>query len=252
MTIETMLSDLGRARAPEGFANRALAAAGIGDTYAEMDTPLGPFFVAWNSRGVSAVRETHYGERSFREWFDRRFGRPLRPAADGQRPPATGRDARFDLGGLTGFEAEVLRKTLEIPTGEVRTYSWVAREIGRPRAVRAVGTALANNPIPILIPCHRVVRSDGIIGNYGAGGPEAKKAILGAEGVAVAELERLARAGIRFLGSDTTHIYCMPTCRHARRISEQHRVGFASSRAAGSAGYRPCLVCRPAGYAATA
>jgi O-6-methylguanine DNA methyltransferase len=58
--------------------------------------------------------------------------------------------------------------SLEIPPGEVRPYSWIAREIGRPGAVRATGSALAKNPVPLLIPCHRVVRSDGRIGKYSA------------------------------------------------------------------------------------
>ena len=65
----------------------------------------------------------------------------------------------------------MLTKTLEIPSGEVRPYGWVAREIGRPKAVRAVGSALGRNPVPVLIPCHRVVRSDGHVGNYGLGVP---------------------------------------------------------------------------------
>src|SRR2546425_10684195 len=84
---------------------------------------------------------------------------------------------RFDVRGLTAFEQAVWRKTREIPRGEVRPYGWVAREIGRPAAVRAVGTALANNPIPYFIPCHRVVRTDGHIGNYGGGGAAAKQGI---------------------------------------------------------------------------
>ena len=73
---------------------------------------------------------------------------------------------RYDLDALTEFERAVLAKALEIPAGEVRPYGWIAREIGRPKAVRAVGTALGRNPVPLLIPCHRVVRSDGRIGNY--------------------------------------------------------------------------------------
>ena len=73
---------------------------------------------------------------------------------------------RYDLSGLSPFERAVLTKTLEIPLGEVRPYGWVAREIGRPRAVRAVGSALGRNPVPVLIPCHRVVRSDGALSGY--------------------------------------------------------------------------------------
>ena len=110
--------------------------------------------------------------------------------------------------------------------------------------MRAVGSALGRNPVPLLIPCHRVVRSDGHIGDYVFGG-EAKRAILTHEGVEPEGLERLARTGVRYLGSDTTRIYCFPTCRNARRISERHRIPFASETRAGAAGYRPCRVCRP-------
>ena len=68
----------------------------------------------------------------------------------------------LDLRGHSPFEQDVWRKALEIPRGEVRPYGWVAAEIGRPRAVRAVGTALGHNPVPLIVPCHRVVRTDGL------------------------------------------------------------------------------------------
>src|SRR5262249_13545964 len=122
---------------------------------------------------------------------------------------------RFDLRGLSDFERDVLEVTRTIPAGQVRPYSWVAREIGRPGAVRAVGSALGRSPTPWLIPCHGVVRSDGRIGDY-AFGSEAKRTVLMAEGVDTDELEQWARQRTRFVGSDTTHIYCFPTCRHAR------------------------------------
>jgi O-6-methylguanine DNA methyltransferase len=88
-----------------------------------------------------------------------------------------------DLSGLTPFQQRVLNKTSEIPRGEVRPYGWVAREIGSPGATRAVGTALGHNPIPFLIPCHRVVRSDGSLGEYSGGGPAMKQRVLAFEGV---------------------------------------------------------------------
>ena len=136
-------------------------------------------------------------------------------------------------------------KALEIPRGEVRPYGWIAVEIGRPKAVRAVGTALGHNPVPLIVPCHRVVRSDGLIGQYSLGGPENKRTILAGEGADPDGLEALARAGVRFFGSDTTRIYCMPTCRDARRTTERHLVHFPSAKAASAAGYRPCRHCRP-------
>ena len=78
---------------------------------------------------------------------------------------------------LTDFEWQVLRTTMTIPLGETRSYKWVAQIIGRPKAVRAVGSALRKNPYPLIIPCHRVVKSDGTPGAY-AGKKDGKKAKL--------------------------------------------------------------------------
>ena len=246
------LRDLGEVRAPASILPTVLDRVGPGDAYAPLDTPIGAVFVAYNDAGVSAVMRAA-GAAEFERAFRARFVRPIRPAAE---PPAwlvraAGRDGsriaptRFDLRGLSEFERAVLLKALEIPRGEVRTYGWVAREIGRPRAVRAVGSTLGRNPIPLLIPCHRVVRGDNRIGDY-AFGSDAKRAILAAEGVEAEALEGFARAGVRYYGSDTTRVYCFPTCRNARRIADRHRVPFGSDAAAAAAGYRPCKVCRPA------
>jgi O-6-methylguanine DNA methyltransferase len=87
------------------------------------------------------------------------------------------------LEGVGDFQRRVLLETCEIPRGEVRTYAWLAGRLGHPGAARAVGSALARNPMPLVVPCHRVVRSDGSIGDYGCGGPAAKRALLAAEGV---------------------------------------------------------------------
>lgn len=67
---------------------------------------------------------------------------------------------------MTTFEWQVLKATMAIPFGQTRSYQWVANKIGRPGAVRAVGTALRKNPYPVAIPCHRVVKSDGTLGRY--------------------------------------------------------------------------------------
>src|SRR5205807_8337945 len=128
----------------------------------------------------------------------------------------------------------------------VRSYGWFARGIGHPRAVRAVGTALARNRVPLVVPCHRVVRSDWRLGQYSAGGPEVKRAVLRAEGMEPDVLEELARRGVRCLGNDATMTFCVPTCRNMRRVPAAHRVEFRSEAAALEAGHRPCGVCRPA------
>jgi methylated-DNA-[protein]-cysteine S-methyltransferase len=74
-----------------------------------------------------------------------------------------------DLGSLPPFTQAVLKVTESIPYGEIRSYRWIAEKLGKPRATRAVGNALARNPIPFIIPCHRVVRSDGSLGGYALG-----------------------------------------------------------------------------------
>ncbi|MBF0593417.1 MAG: MGMT family protein [Candidatus Omnitrophica bacterium] len=79
---------------------------------------------------------------------------------------------------LTSFEAAVLKAALAIPFGETRTYAWVAERIGKPGAVRAVGTALRKNPWPLIIPCHRVIKSDGSLGKYAGKSDGRKKELI--------------------------------------------------------------------------
>ena len=93
--------------------------------------------------------------------------------------------------------------------------------------------------MPLIVPCHRVVRSDGAIGQYSLGGPENKRTILEAEGLDLPRLEQLASSGIRFIGSDTTKIFCLPTCRHARRVTDRHRLEFHSAAEARRAAIAP-------------
>jgi O-6-methylguanine DNA methyltransferase len=251
MATTTELKRLSEMKAPAGFAERVLASAGLTDRYAVFETVLGAVFVAWNARGVSAAARMPSAQE-FEDWFGKEVRRPLvagEPPADLARQIAAElggkRGMRFDLRGLTEFEQSVLMKARQIPRGQVRPCSWIAREIGHPRAVRAVGTALANNPIPYLIPCHRVVRSDGVIGNYGGGGPEAKKQILSLEGVTLQRLQELARHGLRYEGVRSTKVYCYPTCHHARRADESKVVWLHDAAEARAKGFRPCKVCRP-------
>ena len=83
----------------------------------------------------------------------------------------------LDLSRATTFQREVWEITRLIPYGETKSYTWVAEQIGKPRAVRAVGQALGKNPLPIIVPCHRVVNSDGKLGGYN-GGVEMKRYLL--------------------------------------------------------------------------
>lgn len=248
------MADLGDVQAPSSIVPTVLGRVGLSDVYFGFEALIGRAFVAFNAQGISAVTLGDDPAR-FEEAFLAHFGRTVRhidsppalvKAIEAQLAGSQQRSVHFDLRGLSEFEQAVLNKALEIPRGEVRPYAWIASEIEHPRAVRAVGTALGRNPIPLLIPCHRVVRSDGKIGKY-AFGSEAKRALLQAEGIQLSQLEQLAAMGVRYYGSDSTHIFCYPTCQHAKRISVKHRVAFSSTAEAMAKGYRPCQVCRPAG-----
>jgi O-6-methylguanine DNA methyltransferase len=182
------LRALGRVQAPALVLEAVLDEVELSDRYASLETALGPVFVAWNRQGVSAVMKTATAAE-FESLFRERFHRTPRPAPELPRLP----ERFFDLRSVTEFERAVLLKALEIPRGEVRTYGWIAAQIGHPAAVRAVGSALRKNPVPVLIPCHRVVRSDGHIGEYALGGSDAKRRILAAEGIGSDDIARLAR-----------------------------------------------------------
>lgn len=139
-----------------------------------------------------------------------------------------------DLSAVLPFQREVLAAARHIPFGEVRAYAWIARQIGHPRAVRAVGTALGRNPVPLIVPCHRVLRSDGGVGGYLFGTPVKHRLLA---------LERTTPV---LEGCTTTRIVCRVGCIHGRRMRPGNRVIFASVADARSVGYRPCRVCRPA------
>jgi O-6-methylguanine DNA methyltransferase len=253
MDVTRALREIGRVEAPERLADRVLVSVGAVDSYAMVDTVVGQLAVAHNQHGVSGTMRTA-DSALFERWFSDRVGRLAHRVDELPRRMGTAvaeqisgekRHAlRYDLRELTPFERAVLEMTQRIPRGEVRPYAWVAREIGHPAAVRAVGSALARNPVPYLIPCHRVVRSDGMIGNYGGGGPTAKKAILRIEGMQPEEFD-LLRSGRRLSGSTSTRIFCHPTCHNARRVTSRRRVYFRSVDEARAAGMRPCRVCRP-------
>jgi methylated-DNA-[protein]-cysteine S-methyltransferase len=87
---------------------------------------------------------------------------------------------KLDLTGATAFQRDVWQTTCGIPYGQTRSYAWVADRAGRPKAVRAAGQALARNPLPVIVPCHRVLASDGTLGGF-SGGLSVKKYLLALE-----------------------------------------------------------------------
>ncbi|MFN0070666.1 MAG: methylated-DNA--[protein]-cysteine S-methyltransferase [Chloroflexota bacterium] len=242
--------------APPSLLGRISAA--MSDQLGRISTALGQVWVGFNARGVTFVSLDPGDAETVQLAYRRRLGRD---AVIGEIPSqiaqavvdaAEGRwssDVPVDLDGLPTFERVVLEKMRTIPRGELRPYAWLATEAGSPRAVRAVGNIMNRNPVPLLLPCHRVVPSTGGIGNY-AYGSGIKRTLLEREGVSTEAIDELARRKVRYLGSDTTRIYCYPTCRDARRIQLIHQVMFSDERAASAAGYRPCKHCRPLASAA--
>jgi O-6-methylguanine DNA methyltransferase len=261
MNLEAALASLA-SPAPSTLEARVDAATGLADLQLVVDGPTGPLRVAFGKAGASLVAAAATAspddEHQFASAFAARYPqrRLHRAPPDMALPRALlsalsgGKAPKCDLSSCSPFQRAVLEKTAQIPRGQVRPYGWVAREVGHEGATRAVGTALGRNPVPVLVPCHRVVRTDGHIGNY-ALGPDAKRRLLAAEGVDLDELARLAASGARFTGVTTTGVFCLPTCHHVRRSAPAHRVMFPSALRAADAGYRPCLSCRPAPVSTT-
>lgn len=161
--------------------------------FTSLSTSLGEVYVAFSELGVSFV-DLAIDDAAFARGFHRRFGRDVtrdaRPPRDLVRllrPFFTDFRAfrgRVDLSMVGPFQRRVLEQLRRIPKGEVRTYRDIAREIGQPGATRAVGSACARNPVPLIIPCHRVIRSDGTLGGYSLrGGLALKQQLLEREGV---------------------------------------------------------------------
>ena len=155
-----------------------------------METVLGRLLVGFRGETVVRASLTDSPAR-FASDLGEQFGIP--PEARLALPEALAAGVRaalggarctvdIDLAGLTRFQQQVLRATVSIPYGRTRTYGELAESVGAPRAARAVGTALSRNPVPLLIPCHRVVRSGGDVGQYGMGGVRIKKRLLRREG----------------------------------------------------------------------
>lgn len=248
--LESRLGSL-RVSAPASLLKEVELGTGLVDGYTVAASPVGEVIVAFNPSGVSAVDLANEG---FTERFHTRFLRTLVPA----EPPTVwmnrieealdrGRPGLLpiDFRSVTPFQQKILELAATIPRGQVRPYSWLARAAGNPGATRAVGSTMARNPVPLIVPCHRVIRSDGKIGNYSLGGAGNKWQLLAFEGAEPDRIESIAAAGIRLVGSETTGIYCYPTCHQARRISEQHLHRFRSEAEAESGGFRPCRICRP-------
>jgi O-6-methylguanine DNA methyltransferase len=250
MSIEDQLSAL-VGDLPGGITEGVALGAGLADGFALYPSAVGEVVVTFNTVGVSSVdlADQGYAER-FAERHGRKLFRAEPPRSWGRHIPdaiEAGTPGRLpvDLRSRTPFQARILHIAASIPRGEVRPYGWLAREAGRPDAARAVGSTMARNPIPLIIPCHRVVRSDGFIGEYSLGGPRNKWELLSHEGVEPGRLVELAEHHIRVQADVSTGLYHHPTCHRVRAARPEDVTGLASVGAAVSAGYFECELCRP-------
>lgn len=196
-----------------------------------------------SGRSLDAMRK-QYSERYGRALERAPIPEPLRKQVIDALHGAGVEKPAVDLSEASELERSVAQALLSIPRGEVRSYSWLAQQVGKPKAVRAVANYVARNVLPFVVPCHRVVPAGGGVGNYGYG-PKMKRDLLKSEGVDVDQLDALAREHVRYIGSRTTKIFCCPTCRDARRIREENRVPFHDDAEARQKGFRPCRRCQP-------
>lgn len=230
--LDRLLADYFRPEtAPAGMGWKLAAAARESET--DLTRLEGKLAIEATPRGVSLVRTGRAGKpataaaRRLTEQAREEIHEYLRGQRAFFRVPV-------DLAAVPDFQRKVLEAARLIPFGEARPYAWIAARIGHPRAVRAVGTALGRNPVPLILPCHRVWRSDGGRGGY----------IFGA---AVKDrLAALERTTPVLEGCTSTRIVCRVGCIHGRHMRPDNRVVFASVADARSVGYRPCKRCRPA------
>jgi methylated-DNA-[protein]-cysteine S-methyltransferase len=194
--IETALREAAATLpSPAALDLQRVAGEGLLDVaYATVDSPLGPLVVAATPRGL--VRLAYTGSRDEGEVVEDLAGklsprileaperlddvrRQLDEYFEGRR---AGFEVPIDWSLTHGFTGKVLRQTARIGYGKTSTYAEVAGRAGSPRAVRAAGNALGSNPIPVVVPCHRVLRTGGALGGY-TGGVERKEFLLRLEGV---------------------------------------------------------------------
>jgi methylated-DNA-[protein]-cysteine S-methyltransferase len=220
------------------FFNPAVAPAGLAARMARGRREVTPaadverFRIEANDRGVQRLTYGPGGDVATRggRRHIARARAELREYLAGRR---TFFSVPVDLGGIGDFQARVLAQAARIPYGTTASYAELARTIGHPRASRAVGNALGANPVPVIVPCHRVIRGDGSWGHYAFGGA-LKTRLL--------ELERTTPL---LVGCTSTRIVCRRGCAHEQRVGEHNRVVFASVADAATVGYHACKTCKP-------
>jgi methylated-DNA-[protein]-cysteine S-methyltransferase len=227
--------------------------------YRVFDSPLGPILLAHSEQGVVLVEYLHGGRdvdasRLFKS-------RGMEAVEDGGEAEVLYRDFRAYLEGRTQhlewpldlrlarspFQRKVLERTAGIPYGAVVSYKRLASDLGRPKAVRAVAQALRWNPIPVAIPCHRVVGASGLLTGYAGGATGRKRQLLTTEGVPMVPAHddfAIARGAMYVLAPGDSE-YCLPSCPSPETLRSGLLTYFGSRNRAEAVGLRPCTGCRP-------
>ncbi|TMA59042.1 MAG: methylated-DNA--[protein]-cysteine S-methyltransferase [Deltaproteobacteria bacterium] len=209
--------------------------------YRIFPSPLGPILIARSEEGVSCIEYLTGGSD-----FAHSRLQDLLEYVQGRRNrlewPLDLRLARSE------FHRAVLEATVRIPYGAVRSYAGIARELRKPAATRAVAQALRWNPLPIVVPCHRVIGTSGALTGYAGNRVTLKQRLLAVEGVRTRPAHhdfRIERDAMYVRAEEDTESYCLPTCGALAERSLAELTLFASGARAEAAGLAPCTSCRP-------
>jgi len=227
--------------------------------YRIFPSPLGPILIARSEEGVSCVEYLTGGADFAHSRLSRDEG--IEALLDGAEVEALYRDLLEYVEGRrtrlewpldlrlarSEFHRTVLETTARIPYGAVRSYAGVARELGKPSATRAVAQALRWNPLPIVVPCHRVIGASGALTGYAGNRVTLKQRLLAVEGVRTRPAHhdfRIERDAM-YACAGTDAEYCVPTCGSLAERSLADLTLYASRARAEAAGLAPCTACRP-------
>lgn len=229
--------------------------------YRIFPSPLGHILIARSDLGIAAVEYLDRGKSLRASRLSRRPDTEFVPGGEGIEEAYQdlldyfrGHLRRFEWPldfrlARGGFHRSVLRATAAIPYGAVMSYKGLAREVGRASAVRAVAQALRWNPLPIVIPCHRVVGSSGALTGYAGNKLWLKQKLLTLEGVPTTRPKEAAQPAIQiramYVQEPGRQAYCLPTCPAISAAGTVPLTRITSRRCAEDAGLAPCPVCRP-------
>jgi methylated-DNA-[protein]-cysteine S-methyltransferase len=225
-------------------------------SYRVFPSPLGPILLARSEHGVALVEYLGHDGVAGSRLFQMAGVEPREDGADLERLHGElldylgGRRTRLDWpldlrGARSDFQRAVLEATVAVPYGAVSSYTGIAGHLGKPAAVRAVAQALRHNPLPIVVPCHRIVGSGGDLVGYAGTRLGLKEQLLALEGVATlpARMPRVARSALYHYETNPGREYCLPTCGDiAQRPID---LLFARREHAEAQGLVPCATCHP-------